>query len=74
VQSHPLTPTMSGPKGLFRGRGVGRQWKKEKKMYLLILFMPLISASLSGISGRKLGGAGAGVVTSTLIVLTSLLS
>ena len=43
-------------------------------MYLLILFIPLISASISGLWGRKLGSNGAGIVTSTLIVLTSLLS
>jgi NADH-quinone oxidoreductase subunit L len=43
-------------------------------MYLLILFIPLISASIAGLFGRKLGEKGAGIVTSTLIIITSLLS
>jgi NADH-quinone oxidoreductase subunit L len=43
-------------------------------MYLLILCIPLISASIAGLFGRKLGDKGAGIVTSSLIVLTSILS
>jgi NADH-ubiquinone oxidoreductase chain 5 len=43
-------------------------------MYLLILLIPLISATISGLWGRNLGEKGAGIVTSTLIVLTSVLS
>ena len=43
-------------------------------MYLLILFIPLISASIAGLFGRKLGEKGAGIVTSTLVIITSLLS
>ncbi len=43
-------------------------------MYLLILFIPLISATLAGLFGRNLGEKGAGIITSTLIVITCLLS
>lgn len=43
-------------------------------MYLLILFMPLISATIAGGFGRKIGEKGAGLITSSLIVFTCLLS
>lgn len=43
-------------------------------MYLLILFIPLISATLAGLFGRYLGEKGSGMVTSTLIVITCMLS
>lgn len=43
-------------------------------MYLLILLLPLLSATISGLFGRKLGGSGAGYITSSIVVITSLLS
>ena len=43
-------------------------------MYLLIILLPLLSATISGLFGRKLGGSGSGQLTSSLVVLTSLLS
>jgi NADH-ubiquinone oxidoreductase chain 5 len=43
-------------------------------MYLLILLIPLMSASIAGLFGRKIGEKGAGIITSTLIVSTCLLS
>jgi NADH:ubiquinone oxidoreductase subunit 5 (subunit L)/multisubunit Na+/H+ antiporter MnhA subunit len=43
-------------------------------MYLLILFIPLLSASISGLFGRNLGEKGVGIFSTSLIGLTSLLS
>jgi len=43
-------------------------------MYLLILLIPLMSASIAGLFGRKIGEKGAGFITSTLIVSTCILS
>jgi NADH:ubiquinone oxidoreductase subunit 5 (subunit L)/multisubunit Na+/H+ antiporter MnhA subunit len=43
-------------------------------MYLLILFIPLFSAIVGGLFGRHLGGKGAGLLTSTCIVVTAFLS
>jgi len=62
---------MGGPMG---GGQRSKDIKKKEKMYLLILFIPLISASIGGLFGRKLGDRGAGIITSSLIVTTSLLS
>lgn len=44
------------------------------KMYLLIIFIPLLSASLSGLFGRLLGERGSTLLTTTLISITSLFS
>lgn len=43
-------------------------------MYTLILFLPLLSAFISGLFGRKIGVRGAGVFTSSCIILTILIS
>jgi hypothetical protein len=40
-------------------------------MYLLILFLPLISATISGFFGRYLGEEGAGRFSSGVIVGTA---
>lgn len=47
---------------------------REKEMYLLVLFIPLLSAAISGLFGRKIGEKGAGVFTSSSIVISWVLS
>ena len=39
-------------------------------MYLLVLFIPLLSAAISGLFGRKIGEKGAGIFTSSSIVIS----
>nr|YP_008592466.1 NADH dehydrogenase subunit 5 [Hymeniacidon sinapium]AGP05004.1 NADH dehydrogenase subunit 5 [Hymeniacidon sinapium] len=43
-------------------------------MYILVLFLPLLSAIISGLFGRKIGTKGAGVLTSSCIVISALVS
>ena len=43
-------------------------------MYTLILFLPLLSALISGLFGRKIGIKGAGIFTSSCITLTIFIS
>ena len=43
-------------------------------MYILILFLPLLSAFISGLFGRKIGAKGAGIFTSSCITLTIIIS
>ncbi len=43
-------------------------------MYILVLFLPLLSAIMSGLFGRKIGTRGAGVLTSTCIGASALVS
>jgi hypothetical protein len=43
-------------------------------MYLIILFLSLISAAAAGLFGRFLGSQGAGLFTTTCIMITSLFS
>jgi NADH:ubiquinone oxidoreductase subunit 5 (subunit L)/multisubunit Na+/H+ antiporter MnhA subunit len=43
-------------------------------MFTLIIFIPLLSAFVSGVFGRIIGEKGAGFYTSASIVFTSLLS
>lgn len=43
-------------------------------MYILILFMPLLSAIISGLFGRKIGTKGAGILTSTCISISVIVS
>lgn len=43
-------------------------------MYLLVVFLPLLSAFLTGLGGRKLGSKGAGYVSCALIGVTALQS
>ena len=43
-------------------------------MYILILFLPLLSALISGLFGRKIGIKGAGIFTSSCITLTIIIS
>lgn len=43
-------------------------------MYILILFLPLLSAFISGLFGRKIGVKGAGIFTSSCITLTIIIS
>lgn len=42
-------------------------------MYLLILLLPLISAIIAGLFGRKLGEKGANFLTCTYLSLTTVL-
>lgn len=43
-------------------------------MYLLLVFLPLISSAISGLFGRFLGAKGAGFFTTTSIFITSIIS
>uniref|UniRef100_A0AAU8HN78 NADH-ubiquinone oxidoreductase chain 5 n=1 Tax=Demospongiae sp. TaxID=2813625 RepID=A0AAU8HN78_9METZ len=43
-------------------------------MYTLVLFMPLLSAIISGLFGRKIGAKGAGVLTSSCIIISTIIS
>lgn len=43
-------------------------------MYILVLFIPLLSAMISGFLGRKIGTRGAGVLTSSCISITVIIS
>lgn len=43
-------------------------------MYILVLFMPLLSAIISGLFGRKIGTKGAGILTSTCISICVIVS
>lgn len=43
-------------------------------MYLLVLFVPLLSAIVSGLFGRKVGGRGAGILASVCIVASAMVS
>lgn len=43
-------------------------------MYILVLVIPLISAILAGLFGRYIGDKGAGLMTTGLILITSLIS
>ena len=43
-------------------------------MYILVLFIPLLSAMISGFLGRKIGTRGAGVLTSSCISITAIIS
>jgi len=39
-------------------------------MYILVLFIPLLSAIISGLFGRKIGTKGAGILTSSCITIS----
>ena len=43
-------------------------------MYILVLFIPLLSAMISGFFGRKIGTRGAGILTSSCISITVIIS
>lgn len=43
-------------------------------MYILVLILPLLSAIISGLFGRKIGTKGAGALTSSCIVISALVS
>lgn len=43
-------------------------------MYILVLFIPLLSALISGLWGRKIGARGAGVLTSSCISIAAIIS
>lgn len=43
-------------------------------MYYLIITLPLLSAISAGLFGRKIGEKGAGIITTSLIIITSILS
>ena len=45
--------------------------KRKKTMYLLILFIPLMSAIIAGLFGRFIGEKGASIITTSLIGITS---
>ena len=44
------------------------------KMYILVLFIPLLSAIISGLFGRKIGTRGSGILTSSCIVISTIIS
>ncbi len=48
--------------------------KQKNKMYILVLVIPLISATIAGLFGRKVGEIGAGIITTSLILITSIIS
>ena len=43
-------------------------------MYILVLFVPLLSAVISGLFGRIIGTRGAGIFTSSCIVTSFIIS
>ena len=43
-------------------------------MNILVLFIPLLSALISGLWGRKIGARGAGVLTSSCISIAAIIS
>ena len=43
-------------------------------MYMLVLFLPLLSAIISGLFGRKIGTRGAGILTSSSIIISLIVS
>ena len=43
-------------------------------MYLLIIFLPLLSCFISGFGGRYIGGKGSQLMTTLLIFITFILS
>ena len=43
-------------------------------MYMLVLFLPLLSAIISGLFGRKIGTKGAGILTSSCIIISLIVS
>ena len=43
-------------------------------MYILVLFLPLLSAIISGLFGRKVGTKGAGIITSSCIAISAIIS
>ena len=43
-------------------------------MYILVLLMPLLSAIISGLFGRKIGSKGAGILTASCIVISVIVS
>nr|YP_001648629.1 NADH dehydrogenase subunit 5 [Agelas schmidtii]ABW83922.1 NADH dehydrogenase subunit 5 [Agelas schmidtii] len=43
-------------------------------MYILVLFIPLLSAILSGLFGRKIGVKGAGILTSSCITICAVVA
>jgi NADH-ubiquinone oxidoreductase chain 5 len=46
----------------------------NNKMYLVLVFLPLIGSITAGLFGRKLGPKGSSIVTVTLLFITFLLS
>ena len=43
-------------------------------VYIIVLFIPLLSAIISGLFGRKIGAKGAGILTSSCISISAILS
>ena len=42
----------------------------KKIVYLLVLFTPLMGAMVSGLFGRKIGERGAGILTSSCLIIS----
>ena len=61
-------------KKLAKGKKNLSLFKKEKKMYLLIIFLPFLGSCLAGSFGRFLGFRGAALVTTSCVIFSSLLS
>jgi len=47
---------------------------KNKKMYILIIVMPLIGSIIAGLMGRKVGEKGAGYITSINMIITTMMA
>ena len=43
-------------------------------MYILIIAMPLIGATISGLMGRNIGEKGAGYITCYTMILTTIMA
>jgi hypothetical protein len=62
---------MGKQKGKRGRKGDNIKQRKRRKMYILIIAMPLMGAALSGLFGRKLGEKGAGYITSLMMIVTA---
>ena len=50
------------------------QFRRLELMYILVLFLSLLSAIISGLFGRRIGTRGAGVLTSSCIIISTIVS
>ncbi len=48
--------------------------KQKKRMYILIIAMPLIGATIAGLMGRNIGEKGAGYITSINMIITTFMA
>ena len=52
----------------------GKHTTKKKRMYILIIAMPLIGATIAGLMGRKVGEKGAGYIASINMIITTFMA